>query len=126
MDTAAFERMVGEALDSVPEPFRRFLDTVEVTVEAEPTPRQRRTMGLRPRDTLYGLYEGVPVPHRLSSGAGGSGPILPSVVTLFRRPLAADFPDADALRREIRRTLFHELAHHFGIEDDRLHELGAY
>ena len=125
MDTEAFERMVAEALDGVPEPFRRYLDTVEVIVEPEPTSRQRRSMGLRPRDTLYGLYEGMTVPQRLSS-AGGVHGALPSLVTLFRRPLAGDFPDEEELRREVRRTLFHELAHHFGIEDERLEELGAY
>jgi predicted Zn-dependent protease with MMP-like domain len=125
MDTGAFERMVADALDGVPEPFRRYLDTVEVIVEPEPSPRQRRTMGLRPRDTLYGLYEGMTVPQRLSV-AGGVDGALPSVVTVFRRPLAADFPDEEDLRREIRRTVFHELAHHFGIEDARLEELGAY
>lgn len=125
MDTAAFERMVAEALDLVPEPFRPYLDTVEVVVEPEASPRQRRSVGLRPRDTLYGLYEGLTVPQRLSS-AGGVHGALPSIVTLFRRALAADFPDEDELRRQIRRTLFHELAHHFGIEDDRLEELGAY
>ena len=121
-----FERMVMEALASVPEPSRRYLDTVQVVVEPEPTIRQRRAMGLRRRDTLYGLYEGLTVPERLSSGAGGSAVVLPSVVTLFRRSLAGDFPDEEELRREVRRTLFHELAHHFGIEDDRLEELGAY
>lgn len=123
MDTTGFEQSVGEAMAAVPEPFRRYLDTVQVVVEAEPTQRQRREMGLRPRDTLYGLYEGVPVADRLMGRDSGA---LPSVVTLFRRALAADFPDPDDLRREIRRTLFHELAHHFGIDDDRLEELGAY
>ena len=118
--------MVAEALDSVPERFREYLDTVQVTVEAEPSRMQRRAMGLRPRDTLYGLYEGIPLPERLPAADGTSGPLLPSVITVFRRPLSSDFPEPDDLRREIRRTVFHELAHHFGIDDDRLEELGAY
>jgi predicted Zn-dependent protease with MMP-like domain len=123
MDTAAFERMVAEALAGVPEPYARHLDTVQVLVEAEPTRQHRRALRLRPRDTLYGLYEGVPVPERL---AGHDNAALPSRITLFRRPLAADFPDEETLRRQIRRTLLHELAHHFGIGDARLRELGAY
>lgn len=123
MDTAAFERMVAEALASVPEPFARHLDSVQVVVEPEPTPRQRRQMGLRPRDTLYGLYDGVPLPERLAGRDAGA---LPSVITLFRRPLSSDFPDEEALRAQVRRTVLHEIAHHFGISDSRLHELGAY
>ena len=123
MDTESFERMVAEALAEVPEPFARHLDTVQVVIEREPTRRQRRGMGLRPRDTLYGLYDGVPVPQRLAGQDSGTPP---SVITLFRRPLAADFPGEDVLRSEVRRTLLHELAHHFGIDDDRLEELGAY
>ena len=123
MDTAAFERMVAEALEAVPEPFARYLDSVQVVVEAGPSPRQRRKLGLRRRDTLYGLYEGVPLPERLAGRDSGA---LPSVVTLFRRPLASDFPEEEALRREVRRTVLHELAHHFGISDARLRELGAY
>jgi predicted Zn-dependent protease with MMP-like domain len=113
-------------MNSVPEQFRPYLDTVQVIVAAEPSRMQRRTMGLRPRETLYGLYDGIPLPERLPAADGSSGPMLPSVITVFRRPLAADFPDGDDLRREVRRTVFHELAHHFGIDDERLEELGAY
>ncbi len=124
-DKAAFEQMVADALDAVPEPFRRYLDTVHVTTLPVPSLRQRRALRLRPRDVLYGLYEGVSVPERLAQG-GGETPTPPSLVTVFRRPLAHDFPNEEKLRAEIRRTVLHELAHHFGIDDERLEELGAY
>ena len=126
MDTARFEEMVAEVLAAVPEPFARHLDSVEVVVEPVPTRAQRRSLRLRPRETLYGLYEGVPVPQRLASAGGEGSLILPSRITLFRRALSAHFPDEDTLRAEVRKTLLHELAHHFGIDDRRLVELGAY
>ena len=129
MDAAAFEQIVAEALAAVPDPFRRYLDTVEVIVLPVPTLRQRRALRLRPRDILYGLYEGVTVPERVAAGTaegGGDTFTAPSLVSIFRRPLARDFRGPDELRDEIRRTVWHELAHHFGIDDDRLDELGAY
>jgi predicted Zn-dependent protease with MMP-like domain len=125
MDKDAFERMVADALDAVPERFRPYLDTVHVTTLPIPSLRQRRALRLRPRDVLYGLYEGVPILERLAD-SGGETPTPPSLITVFRRPLAHDFRDPDELRDEVRRTVLHELAHHFGIDDDRLEELGAY
>ena len=123
MDTTAFEEMVAEALASLPEPFARYLDTVQVVVETEPSPWQRRRMRLRRYETLYGLYEGVTLPSRLAGHDSGA---LPSHITLFCRPLSEDFPDEDTLRAQVRRTVLHEIAHHFGISDARLRELGAY
>jgi predicted Zn-dependent protease with MMP-like domain len=123
MDTVAFEQMVEDALAAIPEPFAQRLDTVQVFVEPEPTFAQRRAVGLRPRDTLFGLYEGVPLPQRLQGLDSGA---LPSVITIFRRALSSAYPDEDELRAQVRRTVFHEVAHHFGISDERLHELGAY
>src|SRR5207248_1852469 len=81
---------------------------------------QRRENGLRPDETLYGLYEGVP----LDEWGGDSVPV-PSRIVLFRLPLEEDFPDPDELADEVRVTILHELAHHLGIEDeDRLAQLG--
>jgi len=123
MDKSSFERMVTLAVDTVPERFRPYLETVQIVIEPEPSRAQRRALGLKPRDTLYGLYEGLPAPDRTG---GTDSMILPSVVTIFRRALAADYPNEDDLRAEVRRTVLHELAHHFGIDDDRLEELDAY
>ena len=125
MDKAEFRACVQESLDAVPEPFRQYLDTVDVVILAAPTRTMRREMRLKPREVLYGLYDGVTVPERLRQAGGASG-ILPSLIYLFRRAHLKDYPDPDELKAEIRRTLFHELAHHFGIDDDRLEELGAY
>jgi predicted Zn-dependent protease with MMP-like domain len=115
-----FEALVAEALAGIPEPFRSALDEVAIVIDDEPTPEQRRAEGLAPDETLYGLYEGVP---RTEWGADWAP--VPNKITLFRLPLEADFPDPVELAREVRLTVVHELAHHLGIDDDRLRELGV-
>jgi predicted Zn-dependent protease with MMP-like domain len=114
-----FERIVAGVLAAIPPPFDRALDEVAVVIEDEPNPLQRRENGLAPDESLYGLYEGVP---RTEWGADLAP--VPNKISLFRWPLEADFPDPLDLAEEIRLTVLHELAHHLGIDDDRLGELG--
>ncbi len=116
----SFEALVEAALATIPEPFRSALDEVAVVIDDEPSPEQRRAEGLAPDETLYGLYEGVP---RTEWGADWAP--VPNKITLFRLPLEEDFPDPAELAREVRLTVIHELAHHLGIDDDRLRELGV-
>jgi predicted Zn-dependent protease with MMP-like domain len=120
---ADFDDAVAEALGEVPEHLRAYLDTVQVVTAPVPDAGQRRRMGVRGTGGLYGLYEGWPVPDRL---VGDSTGMTPSVIAVFRIPLRRDYPDPAELRRQIRRTVFHELAHHFGIDDDALRAWGAY
>jgi predicted Zn-dependent protease with MMP-like domain len=115
-----FERLVERALAAIPMPFAAALDEVAVVIEDEPSAHQLRENELAPDDTLYGLYEGVP---RTEWGAD-SVPI-PNKISLFRLPLEEDFPDPDDLADEVRVTVIHELAHHLGIDDERLEELGV-
>lgn len=117
---SGFEELVGRALDSIPEPFARALDEVAIVIEDEPSRQQLRESGLEPDDGLYGLYEGVP---RTEWGADWS--FVPNKISLFQVPLEEDFPDPDELEHEVWITVIHELAHHLGIEEDRLHELGV-
>jgi predicted Zn-dependent protease with MMP-like domain len=114
-----FEVLVERALDDIPMPFAAALDEVAIVIEDEPSREQLRENGLSPSDTLYGLYEGVP---RTEWGAD-SVPI-PNKISLFRLPLEEDFPDPRDLEVEVRVTVIHELAHHLGIDDPRLDELG--
>jgi len=115
-----FARLVERALAAIPSPFRESLEEVAVVVEDEPTPAQLQDNGLRPGDTLYGLYQGVP---RTEWGADWAP--SPNKISLFRLPLEEDFPDPAELEEEVRITVIHELAHHLGIDDDRLDELGV-
>ncbi|MCS6840365.1 MAG: metallopeptidase family protein [Roseiflexus sp.] len=121
MDRETFEAIVVEALDSLPPEFARYLKNVEVRIAMRPSREQRRALGLRPWQTIYGLYEGVPLTERT-----GGEPLLPDVITIFQAPLVRDFPSREALREEVRRTVLHEIAHFFGISDERLQELDAY
>ena len=115
-----FDRLVDRAVARIPQPFRAALDEIALVIDDEPSPEQLRENGLRPDDTLYGLYEGVPLDEW-----GGDWVPIPTRIVLFRLPLEEDFPDPDDLADEVRITILHELAHHMGIEDeDRLAELG--
>jgi predicted Zn-dependent protease with MMP-like domain len=105
-----FEQHVQAALDSLPSEFRNALDNVAVVVEDE-----------HPDDPdLFGLYEGVPLPERSSADSGR----LPDRIAIYRLPLEETFTDPAELEQEIRITVLHELAHYFGIDEDRLAELG--
>ena len=117
---AAFERLVDRALAAIPPPYSDALHEVAILIEDEPSLVQLAENGLAPDDALYGLYEGVP---RTEYAADWSA--TPNRITLFRVPLEDDFPDAEELEEEVRMTVRHELAHHLGIDDDRLDELGA-
>ena len=117
---AAFEDLVDRALADIPRPYSDALREVAILIEDEPSPEQLRENGLGPDDGLYGLYEGVPRTEYAADYAA-----TPNRITLFRMPLEADFPDAVELEDEVRMTVLHELAHHLGIDDDRLDELGA-
>ncbi|MFL5673448.1 MAG: metallopeptidase family protein [Chloroflexota bacterium] len=111
---------MGSALDAIPEPYAAALDEVAIVIADEPSDDQRRENEIAPDETLYGLYEGVP---RTEWGAD-SVP-MPNRITLFRLPLEEDFADPDDLADEVWVTVIHELAHHLGIDEDRLTELGV-
>lgn len=118
--SSSFERLVDRALASIPAPFRAALGEVAIVIEDEPSADQLDENGLDDDETLYGLYEGVP---RTEWGADWA--VVPNRITLFELPLREDFPDPLDLEAEVRLTVIHELAHHLGIDDDRLAELGA-
>jgi predicted Zn-dependent protease with MMP-like domain len=122
LDHETFERLVTRALDGLPAWVQAALDNVEVTVAEMPTPAQRRRLELRPGATLLGLYEGVPQTRRSSH----YGLVLPDKITLFRRPILAVCRTPEEVQARVRSVVIHELAHHFGIDDDRLRELNAY
>jgi len=111
------EALVGEALDRLPAPFRDRLGSVAIVIEEEPTPAQLASVGAR---GLYGLYQGVP---RTAYGAEAAA--VPSKITLFRGPLTRAYRTPDRLAAGVTDTVYHEIAHHFGISDARLAELRA-
>lgn len=121
MDSDAFAQLVGEALDELPPAFATYLENVEVMVERRPSREQRKALGLKPWQTAYGMYDGVPLTERTSTML-----VMPDTIVIFQDPLVRDFRTAAELRAQVRRTVLHEIAHLFGISDERLRELGAY
>jgi predicted Zn-dependent protease with MMP-like domain len=115
-----FEQLVADALDALPEPFSSHLENVQVTVEDEPSSEQLGALG-RGR-TLFGLYQGIPQTKR---GAGYSF-VMPDKITIFRGPITRACMTPEQVREQVSHTVVHEIAHHFGISDDRLRELGQY
>ena len=111
MDLATFEELVSEALDGVPGELMALAQNVVVLIEDEPP---------RGEGQVLGLYEGIPLTERDHRYSG----VLPDRITIFRGPTLRMVRDWDEAVREIRITVVHEIAHHFGIDDDRLHELG--
>jgi len=113
-----FETLVERALDTLPPKFRRLLADVAIVIEEVPTAEQASLGGVAEDGWLYGLYEGVP-----ATEWGADFAAFPNKISLFQLPLETDFPDPRDLEEEVRITVIHELAHHAGIDDDRLHEL---
>ncbi len=115
-----FQSIVAEALDAIPPAFTAYLDNVAVVVEDEPDTETLLDLGLDPNcDSLYGLYQGTPIGERAVVHDA-----LPDRIVIYYRPLAEDFTDEYHLRKEIRRTVVHEVGHFFGFDDDRLQEMG--
>lgn len=113
-----FRRLVARAVRDLPPAVRRYLDNVAIVTRREPTRRELREAGLPPDGELFGLYLGVPRTER-----EGYGMTLPDRIVIYQGPLCRQFGPA-ALHREVQRTVLHEIAHHFGIDDHRLAELG--
>lgn len=109
IEPARFEEMVVAALDGMPEEFGRLMSNVAVTVEHDQGP-----------PGLLGLYQGIPLTSRTTSYGG----VLPDHITIYRQAICAICRTEAEVAEQVRRTVIHEIAHHFGIDDARLHELG--
>jgi predicted Zn-dependent protease with MMP-like domain len=121
VDKDDLRKEVASVLDKLPRQFRKRLHNVEVVIEERPGEELFLEAGLDPeQDTLYGLYQGIPLPDRSSLYP----PILPDKITIFSEPLLRDFPDPADLREQIRTTVLHEIAHYFGFDDDEIDKLG--
>jgi predicted Zn-dependent protease with MMP-like domain len=113
-----FDAMVARAIAQIPEPFAGQLDSVAIVIDDEATPEQLASVRAR---GLFGLYQGIP---RTVYGADHAP--VPSKITIFRGAIEWFYPDRASRERAVEETVFHEVAHHFGISDDRLREIDAY
>jgi predicted Zn-dependent protease with MMP-like domain len=120
VERARFIRLVHRALRDIPPPFKRHLREVDIVVKRRPSLTELSDAGLTADESMYGFYHGIPLTERGS----GHGLTVPDVIYIYQEPLEEDFEDERELIEEVRTTVLHEVGHFFGIDDDRLEELG--
>jgi predicted Zn-dependent protease with MMP-like domain len=113
-----FNAIVADAIDAVPSRYQKRMENLAFIVEDQPSEEQRNRLKLRPGESLFGLYEGVPLPQR-----GGTTKLLPDKITLFKLPLLRYSRDIEDLRQRVGKTVWHEVAHYFGLDHNRIQEL---
>lgn len=118
ISSSDFEDLVSGAIDAIPALYQKHLENVAFIIEDEPTPQQRYKLQLYPNETLFGLYEGVPLPQR-----GGTTKILPDKITIFKNPALWVSASKEELKEHLRHTIWHEVAHYYGLDHQRIHEL---
>ena len=119
MERETFEELVRQALATLPKEIAERMSNVDVEVQERPTERQLRSLGVPSGQTLLGLYQGIPLTRRTS----GYNLVSPDRITIFQRPLELTSRGDDDLVARVRDTVIHEIAHHFGISDERLQEM---
>ena len=122
LSLAEFDNLVAEALDLLPLYFQEKMENVEVLVKTWPSRDELRRAGVPSNHTLLGLYSGIPLTERTHA----YGLVLPDTITLYQGPIEEAAGSRKEIVHVVRHTVIHEIAHHFGISDDRLRELGAY
>ena len=114
-----FEAMIAAAIDALPERFLKYAKNVAIVWAEEPTQEQRIKMKLLPYQSLYGLYEGIP----LTSRGDNYNLVLPDKITIFKNPILHNAGNIEAAQKQVLHTLWHEIAHHYGLDHKRIHEL---
>ena len=113
-----FEEAVKEGIEAIPDKFLQKLEDVAIIVEEEPTLAQKKKLNIHSGWTLYGLYEGVP---QLERGANYTA-VLPDKITIFQNPIEAAADDEEDIKEMVKNTVWHEIAHHFGMDEARVRQ----
>lgn len=113
-----FEELINAAMASLPGQHIKQIANVAILTQDDPTPEQRLQLKLRADQSLYGLYEGIPL-----SARQGQTPLMPDRITLFKNPLSAYVSTLAEFKEQIRHTLWHEIGHYYGLDHTRIHEL---
>lgn len=114
-----FDRLISEAMDELPQQYIKRLDNVAITYDDEPSLEQREKLKLNCHQTLYGLYEGIPLTKR----GAGYNLVLPDKITIFKTPMLQSSQSLDELKEQVKHTLWHEIAHYYGLDHDRIHDI---
>ena len=118
VDDKEYEELVSAGIDAIPPLYQNHLKNVAFIVEDDPSPYQRVQLNLYPNETLFGLYEGIPLP-----GRNGMSKLLPDKITLFKNPMLVVTNNSEELKELVRHTIWHEVAHYYGLDHDRIHAL---
>lgn len=113
MTDEQFEALVAQGIDDLREDVRKRMQNIAIVIEDEPTRDQLWENSVEDGGTLFGLYEGVPQTER-----GGESPLLPDKVTIFKKPILAAYTDLEDIRACVSNTVWHEVAHHFGLDEE--------
>lgn len=116
MERKEFEKLVREALKTLPQKFAEKMENVEIIIEDEPSQQTRREMRLSPYVTLFGLYTGIPKDKR---GSGYTF-VLPDKITIYQKPIEQMYKNHEEVKEQVRKTVLHEIGHHFGLSDEEL------
>lgn len=112
MSDEEFEKLVSEGIDALPEKILKRMHNVAIVIEDEPTAEDLAAEGMGPDETMFGLYQGVPLTER-----GSDYGALPDKITIFKKPILAAYSDPKEIKACIENTVWHEVAHHFGFDD---------
>lgn len=120
-----FNEIISKAMDELPQQHIAGLKNVLITYEDEPNSEQRQKLKLRCNDLLFGLYEGIPLTKRPAANSilGGNFMTMPDRITLFKKPLMAVSGDIYDFKKRVKHTLWHEIAHYYGLDHDRIHAI---
>ncbi len=121
LNRAEFEKIVEEGIGAIPEKFLQKLDNVAIIIKNEPTPAQKKKLNIRSNWTLFGLYEGIPQAKR---GINYSG-VLPDKITIFQKPIEDEARGEEDIKEIVKNTVWHEIAHHFGMDEARVRRAEA-
>jgi predicted Zn-dependent protease with MMP-like domain len=113
-----FGKFIEEGIAAIPPLYQKHLENVAFIVEDFPSQEQRIKLNLYPNETLFGLYEGVPLPQR-----NGTVKLLPDKITIFKKPMEFTGQNLEAVREQVRHTIWHEVAHYYGLDHKRIHQL---
>lgn len=119
VDDKEFNDLIAQSMDELPDKYTSKLSNVLITYEDDPSTEQRQKLQLRCNETLFGLYEGIPMTAR----GNGYNMVLPDKITIFKNPMLHASADIESLKAQVKHTLWHEIAHYFGLNHDRIHEI---